>query len=357
MGSRSKSEIRRVAVLLDEVAELDAAAGDPSAIVHSTGSIIAALESRGYEPVIIELEIGRPREWLRRLIAEDFDIAFNLCESVAGSSAGEHLAAAAVELLDIPVTGARSSTLLHCLNKDRCNATLRIHGVPVPDWRLVEVKDGPPTDWGLFPAIVKPAAEDGSNGVHASSVVESPAELERAIEGLSMTWRRLLVQEFVQGREINLAIVGRYLLPPAEIDFSTLPEGSPHIVSYAAKWLTGSPEDLGTRPICPAPLSEPETEELHDLAVRVWRLMDGSGYGRIDVRLDADGAPTVIEVNPNPDLSPDAGLARQARAAGWAYDDLIERIIEIAADDGGESTGRREDYVRLDARLRQAGRV
>ena len=338
----------RIAILVDQVAELEAAAGDPSALVHSTGNVQAAIRSLGHQPIMVEMQAGKPMEWVRRLVSEDFDLAFNLCESVAGRSAGEHLAAASVELLGIPLTGARSTTLLYCHNKDHCNARLRAHGFAVPDWRLVHALDGPPTDWGIYPAIVKPAAEDGSNGVHASSVVESAEDLAATVERLGKMWKRLLLQEFVVGREINLAVVGRYLLPPAEIDFGGLPPGSPPIVSYEAKWQSGSPEDLGTRPICPAPLPAAEVEELQLLAARAWRLLDGGGYGRVDVRLRANGEPAVIDVNPNPDLSPDAGLARQARAAGWSYEQLIDRIVEVALAPASDPSA--DDFIPLKAR-------
>jgi D-alanine-D-alanine ligase len=349
MASRSRSERSRafglgsdvprparVAVLVDEVAENESAAAVDLAPAQSTASVVEALTALGHEPLELSLQPGRTGEWLARLIDGDFDFAFNLCETVAGRAEGEHLAAAAVELLGLPMTGASSATLLLCLHKDRCAAVLRAHGIPVPDWAVIDRGEPAPDRWDRFPAIVKPAADDASNGVHPSSVVRSPAELREAVERLRAAWRKLVVQEFIEGREINLAIVGSHSLPPAEIDFSRLPEGSPPIVSFDAKWKPGSPEDLGTRPVCPAPLPDRRVEELQRLGQRVWHLVDGWGYARIDVRLTPDGVPYVIDINPNPDLSPDAGLARQAQAAGWSYTTLIERIVEAALGGRGE---------------------
>lgn len=339
----------RVAVLVDEIAEQQAAGGEQAAPAQSTVRIIAALEALGYEPVELSLQPGKTDEWLGRLMAGGFRVAFNLCETVAGKAAGEHLTAAAVELLELPMTGASSATLLYCLNKDRCSATLRANGVRVPDWKLVRRGDPLPHDWTLFPAIVKPAAEDGSNGVHANSVVRSQAELLETVERLCANWGLALIQQFIEGREINLAIVGRYLLPPAEIDFSTLPDGAPAIVSFEAKWVTGSPEDLGTRPICPAPLPPERAMDLQRLAARSWKVMEGRGYARVDVRLTPEGVPHVIDINPNPDLSHDAGLARQARVAGWAYDELIGRIVEDALARGERDGQQAEDWTFLPA--------
>ncbi len=324
----------RVAVLVDQVAEREAAAlqgdADPTAPPQSTVRIIEALRTLGYEPVELALVPERRADWLGRLMNDEFRLAFNLCETIGGCADGEHLAAAAVQLLDLPMTGASAETLLLCLNKDRCAAILRAHGIDVPDWRLLRRGRPLPDAWDRFPAILKPAAEDASNGVHPYSVVRTPDELHQLAERLLRNFESLVVQEYIDGREINLAIVGDCLLPVAEIDFSSLPEGSPPIVSFEAKWSAGSPEDLGTQPVCPASLPSDVARELQLLAGYVWRVMEGRGYGRVDVRLAPDGRPYVIDINPNPDLSVDAGLARQARVAGWTYEQLIEKIVDEA---------------------------
>jgi D-alanine-D-alanine ligase len=346
----TQSGFGRIAVLVDEIAELEAIGGERIAPAQSTLRIIAALDALGYQPVELMLQAGKTDEWLAGLLEGDFRAAFNLCETLAGRADGEHLTAAAVELLELPMTGASAATLLYCLNKDRCSAVLRSHGIPVPEWELVRRGDPIPEDWTRFPAIVKPAADDASNGIHEKSVVHSREKLLAEVKRLHERWDALL-QEFIAGREINLAIVGRCVLPPAEIDFSTLPEGSPPIVSFEAKWITGSPEDVGTRPICPAPLSSEQTRDLQRLAVRAWGVMDGRGYARVDVRLSADGVPYVIDINPNPDLSYDAGLARQARVAGWSYDELIGRVVEEALSRAATDADPGEDWTFMEAQM------
>ncbi len=335
-AEREGSRSGRVAVLIDQIAERSAGA-DELAPAQSTVRIMSALETIGYDPVEVSLHPDRIDAWLRTLLDGKFDLAFNLCETIGGRAAGEHLTAAAVELLDIPMTGAASATLLLCLNKARCSAILRADGFCVPEWRSIEEDDSLPRDWTHFPAIVKPAAEDASNGIHSRSVVHTMDELLEVAYYVQEHWGRVLVQEFIDGREINLAIVGNHLLPPAEIDFSTLPDGFPPIVTFAAKWHAESPEYGGTVPICPAPLAPGQAEQLQRLAARAWRLVDGCGYARVDVRLTDDGTPYVIDINPNPDLSIDAGLARQARVAGWSYEELVGRIVDEALDGTGVS--------------------
>jgi D-alanine-D-alanine ligase len=129
---------------------------------------------------------------------------------------------------------------------------------------------------------------------------------------------------------VNVGILGETALPVAEIDFAGMPKGMWKIVSYQSKWLTGSEEDLGSVPRCPADLPPELAAELKRIALTAWRAVGGHGYGRVDFRVDAAGKPWLLEVNANPDLSPDAGLARMARVAGLDYPSLVHAICEHA---------------------------
>ncbi len=325
MGSPSRvGGRRRVAVVVDAIAETQQLY--ESAVASSLGDVREALRSLGFEPVVVEFD-GEPSSWLGALQEGGFDLVFNLCEGLSGQGSEEHLAAGAVELLGLPLTGARAFTLGLCLRKDLVNAHLRARGIAVPDWTVAQL--GQPLPWRTFPAIVKPAAEDASLGIDVHSVAHDVPELEAAVERGHRSWDRLLVQRYVEGREFNLAVVGDRVLPPSEIEWA-LPEGHPRIVSYAGKWEAGSIDYLGTTPRCLGATEGRLVSRLARLATRVWAAVDGTGYGRIDVRMDGRGRLFVIEVNPNPDLSPDAGLARQASAAGWSYPELIARIADLA---------------------------
>jgi D-alanine-D-alanine ligase len=139
----------------------------------------------------------------------------------------------------------------------------------------------------------------------------------------------VLVQEYVAGREFNVGFVGKRMLPIAEIRFDGMPDGSWPIVSYAAKWIPGSPEDEGTQPVCPAEVQPEVAQRIGEVARAAWLHMSGGeGYGRVDLRVDEQGQPFVLEVNPCPDLSSNAGLARMGRAFGWSYDDLVIQIVD-----------------------------
>lgn len=326
MGSPSSAAGRRqrVAVVADAIAEK--AERLESDEVSSLEPVRAALRGLGFEPVLVEFD-GEPGRWLGALHEGRFDAVFNLCEGLGGRGSEEHLAAAAVELLGLPLTGARALTLGLCCRKDLVNGVLRARGVPVPDWTVAQAGAAPA--WRRYPAIVKPAAEDASVGIDARSVVRSRRELQSALERGHRKFESLLVQRYVDGREFNLAVVGDRVLPHAEITFA-LPKRLPRIVSYDAKWRTRSVYYRGTPPGLLGAGESRLAARLTRLARRAWAAVEGVGYGRIDVRMDARGRLHVIDVNPNPDLSPDAGLARQAAAAGWSYAELIARIVELA---------------------------
>jgi len=318
-----------VAVVVDAVAEAEQRL--VCDVVSSQDDVRGALRELGYEPVVVSFK-GDLAAWLAALRDGGFVAAFNLCETLSGRASGEALAADAVEQLGLPLTGPRAFTLALCLRKDVVNGHLRALGLPVPEWAVAH--RGAPFSWRRYPAIVKPAAEDASIGIDARSVVRNQRELDAARERGHRSFERLLVQRYVDGREFNLAVVGDRVLPHSEIVWS-LPKGAARIVSYAAKWEPESVDYRGTPPRLLGPEEARLGARLTRLAQCVWAAVDGAGYGRVDVRMDARGRFHVIDVNPNPDLSPDAGLARQAQAAGWSYVELVGRIVDLALEAKG----------------------
>lgn len=325
----------RVAILYDAAAARPDATADVSGVLEAVEAVDGALRLRGHEPVRVPVEKVEG-EWLQSI--RTCDAVFNLCENVGGVSAAEVEVARAIEDAGIPMTGSGAAALELCRRKDRANTRLAEQGLPVPDWALVDAGRLTNDDWQHWPAIVKPSAEDASVGITQQSFARDAAALAGALEHAA-PFAPLIVQHFVEGRELNVGIVGRSVLPIAEIDFSGMPADAWHAVTYAAKWDYGSEEDEGTHPRCPAELPEALSLRATKVAIDAVAALGVTGYARVDLRLDEADALWVLDVNPNPDLAPSAGLARMGRAAGWAYDELVERILQ-------EGVGRQASGVR-----------
>jgi D-alanine-D-alanine ligase len=314
----------KVAILFDAGSE-EWSPQDVAAVVANVHEVRDVLRRRGHEVELLPVRLGDFR-WLSR--ARRADLVFNLCEGINGHARFEDFVVGTLELTGVPFTGCWTWPTSVCHRKHVANTLLSSAGLPVPAFMVATNKTG--AEFPL-PAIVKPAAEDASVGIDNGSVCTSKRALKKRVAQMLEQFDEVLVQEYVPGREFNVGFVGKRMLPIAEIRFDTLPDGTWPIVSYAAKWIEGSPEDEGTVPICPAELDPELAGRLGRIARTAWEhLSDGEGYGRVDIRLSADGQPYVLEVNPTPDLSSNAGLARMGRAFGWGYDDLVMHIVDEA---------------------------
>lgn len=306
----------RIALPYDGAAHTGAP--DVAGVLEAVDAVAGALARLGHTP--LPLAAIRPLDGFVAALAEA-DVVFNLVEGLGGGAVHEPRMAGLMARTGPPLTGCNARMLALCRRKDRLNAVLAARGLPVPEWCVAGPGERP--TWSHYPAMVKPVGEDGSVGIDATAVVEDVIELGAALD---RSGHRSLVQRFVGGREFAVGIVGMTALPIAEIRFS----GAARVLTYAAKWDAGSADDRDTAPSCPADIPATVRRELHDLARRAWTVAGGHGYGRVDLRTDGEGRPFILEVNPNPDLAPGAGLARMARAGGWSFDLLVDRILREA---------------------------
>jgi len=303
-----------------------ASAATPDQLIMATVDAVAAeLASEGNE--IVRIPAAPDAKWIDKLRRARVDLVFNLCESIDGVAALEPPVISVLELLDIPYTGSSSWTTSLCLRKHIVNQALQGAGLPVPKFALV--RRGATIPSVGFPAICKPAAEDASIGVEQRSVVRTTRQLTERVSAMLERWDEVLIQRYVEGREVNVGILGDAVLPIAEIDFGRMPKGMWRIVTYKSKWQTGSEEDVGSAPRCPARLPAGVAAQLRRIAIASWRLVGGAGYGRVDMRIDERGRPWILEVNANPDIAPDAGMARMARVAGIEYGALVRQACEL----------------------------
>jgi D-alanine-D-alanine ligase len=298
---------------------------DVAAVMANVRQVQASLKRLGHSTTLVPLKQHDLR-WLSKV--QRSDLIFNLIEGINGVAIYEDWAVGALELTGVPFTGCRSSAVTLCHRKHVANTLLERAGVPVPAFALARRNQLPP---GLrLPVIVKPSGEDASVGIENGAVCCTKKAVKERLARISEQWDEVMVQEFVDGREFYVGFLGSEVMPLSEISFDRMPEGYWRIVSYRAKWVEGSPEYRGTVPVCPARVEPALAEAITQVARLAWDTLGGEGYGRVDMRVTPEGEPWVLEVNPNPDLSTDAGFAGMARVHGWDYDALVERVVEEA---------------------------
>lgn len=306
-------------------------------VLEERAHVQEALQKTGYRTSLFNMNSDIKR--LIQFIEEkEPDIIFNLCESVGDESTHEMFVAGLYELMGIPYTGAGAFTLGMCQNKARTKQALSFHKIRVPRFALYKnANEVTEEDFELkFPVIVKPSLEDASVGIDNGSIVDSIAGVRKRVRYIFQNFDQpAIVDEYIEGRELNVAVIGNrrpVTLPISEIDFSGLPQNYPHIVTYNAKWMEATEEYKGTVGICPAQIPAEIERQAKEIALKCYRIMGCRDYARVDMRLDKNNNLYVIEVNPNPDISDDAGFARSARAYGLSFDEVVNKIVEYALE-------------------------
>ncbi|HTN76546.1 MAG TPA: hypothetical protein VL096_14905 [Pirellulaceae bacterium] len=312
-------------ILLLHQAIADDAPPDERDVLVQAAHVTQGLLASGHEVtrLPVTLELAKLRE---ALIAAAPDCVFNLVESLDGADRLMVLVPAQLEYLRQRYTGATAQAILRTNNKVLAKAELRAAGLPTPDWATINE--------GTLraPYIVKAISEHASLGLDEAAIIRDDAQsiAARIQTQASKLSCDCFAEAFIAGREFNLAMLagptGPQVLPVAEIDFSAFAPEQSRIVGYAAKWDEASFEYAHT----PRKFvdGEPELcEQLRMLARRCWELFGLRGYARVDFRVDAAGQPSILEVNCNPCLSPDAGFAAALARANIAWEDAVQRIV------------------------------
>jgi D-alanine-D-alanine ligase len=307
---------------------------DETSVADAARAVAAALAARGHVATIAPVRGVDAAGALAGLAAAPPDLVFNLCESLAGDARHEPTLAGLLDLYGLRYTGNDALALASCLDKARCKQILVGGGVPTPDHRVFRHPrdlDDAALDALAYPWFVKPARADASVGITERNVVGDRAALAiRVGELLAELHQPVLGERYIAGREVNVGFVADRLLPLHEIDFALMPAGRPHIVSYAAKWDDHHVDYAGTKAVPLRGAAPALVERMAAVATAAYRALGLRDYGRVDLRVDAGGQPWVIDVNPNCDVSADAGLARAARGAGMDYADMIDAIVGAA---------------------------
>jgi D-alanine-D-alanine ligase len=273
----------------------------------------------------------------RKLLRLRPHVVLNQYDDVVHGALYEMRLAALVRMMGFPMTGCPALALGLSRYKFMSASLLAGVGIPIPpNTALLEyVSDVDKHKW-QFPLIVQPSQEHAGIGLDRNSVVHSKKALRQKVREILNTYNQpALAQRFLPGREFNVGIIGGSrlrVLPLAEVSYAALPADIPPIMSYAAKWVETSTEYQNTSVICPAPVEPDLAGQIGRVAMRAFRAVGGWGYGRVDMRLDEQGMPRVLEVNCNPCLDEGIGLARAAERAGISYPQLLQLIIRAALE-------------------------
>jgi D-alanine-D-alanine ligase len=314
-------------------------------VLDAVEAVRRALLELGYD--VNQVPLVPPLEQAKKQINElEADLVFNIFEGFPGYPETEAEIPDILSELGIPYTGCPGAALRLALDKAKAKMVLNAAEIATPDFQLLD-RETLPTFRLTYPCIVKPAAEDASHGLSDKSAVNNINALKEQVEQISHNYGgRALVEEFIGGREFNVTIMGNRdctVLPVSEIDY-LLPDGMPEILTFAAKWQPDSPYFKGTGVICPAVIEPEYQKNIEDTALKTYRLLGCRGYARVDMRQDKEGSYNVIDVNPNPDISPGAGAARQAAAAGMNYTRFIEEIVQLAIEEKAGNENQHSTY-------------
>lgn len=262
------------------------------------------------------------------------DVVFNLVEYYHDKPTLEMNFACLLQMMDIPYTGAPPMALATCQRKVIAKSILSGMGINTPRFRVVSHADETRAIDLRFPLIVKPSMEDASLGIEDESVVSDKKQLYERVQFILERFKqKVLIEEFIDGRELNVAVIGDRsprVLPISEIDFSLMPSHLNNIVSYQAKWDPYHEAYHMARPICPSILPKEVELKAKDLALRAFTTLGARDYARVDMRLSKNNELFVLEINPNPDLTEDAGFMRSSKAAGYSFRRTLKRIVDMA---------------------------
>jgi D-alanine-D-alanine ligase len=304
--------------------------------------LVGKLRKRGMDASSINIK-DNIHSLLNEIKRKRPDVIFNFIEIFRENSRFEMNIVGLFELLRIPYTGASPMALANCQNKVLAKRILNSEGIRTPRFIVFRGHKKSYKHDLSFPLIIKPAYEDASVGIENESIVKNQKELKIRIEYVLHYFAQpVLVEEYIEGRELNVAVIGDKRprpLPISEIDFSTMPDHLYNIVSYQAKWEPKHEAYHKTIPVCPAPLPKRIENEAKETALKAFKIMGARDYARVDMRLTKDNKLYVLEVNPNPDLTEGAGFMRSAAAARISYVNALLKIIGFAHKRGQEAIG------------------
>ncbi len=302
---------------------------------ETINAIISALQAKGHFVEAINAESRELFTYFKKNRPE-VDMVFNIAEGKFGKYRESEIPAL-LDCLGIPYTGSNTFSLALALNKALTKKILKAENIPTPNFQVFKTGKEE-LDPGLkFPIIVKPNFEGSAKGIDISNVVQTKEALfQKAREIISLYKQEVLVEEFIEGKELTVGILENgktTILPILEIDFSTCKQSGEYFYSWRMKEYQGN-EELGLIPTfhCPARLDKHMESKVKEIALKTHHAVGCFDISRTDIRLSEDNIPYVLEINPLPGLDPqESNFPIMAYAAGMKYEDIIESIVMSAS--------------------------
>jgi D-alanine-D-alanine ligase len=262
------------------------------------------------------------------------DVVFNLLEEFDGIVTYDQHVVAFLELMRQPYTGCNPRGLLLSRDKPLCKQLLAFHRIPTPQFTVLRRGTRLHVPRKLrYPLFVKSTVEDASLGIAQASVVEDAARLKERVEFVHEQVKSdALVEEFIEGRELYVGVMGNdrlTRLPVWEMVFGSMPDSLATIATRKVKWDKRYQAKYGITTRAADDLAPAVLARLDKLSRRIYRTLGLSGYARMDFRVTADGNVYVLEANANPNLEAEEDFAESARAANLAYPELLEKLLAL----------------------------
>jgi D-alanine-D-alanine ligase len=295
--------------------------------------VISALRKLGHEvyPLGVKSDLGVIHSAIENLKP---DIAFNLLEEFDGVAVYDQHVVSYLELLHLPYTGCNPRGLMLARDKALTKKVLSFHRIPYPEF--IDVPQGRTVKrpkWLSFPLIVKSVNEEASLGISQASIVEGDDKLSERVAFIhNSVGSGALIERYVEGREFYVGVIGNgqlQVLPVWELIMDKLPEDAKRIATERVKWSRKYQQKYGITSREADNLPEGKTEEIQNLAKRVYRALGLSGYARIDMRMSGDGQLYVLEANPNPQIAEDEDFADSAKKVDYHYKELLQEILNV----------------------------
>ncbi len=296
-------------------------------------AIKSALEKKGF---VAELAIAN-EDFYEKIKNGNFDFVFNIAEGINGGSR-ESQVPAILDMLNIPYTGSGVLTQALTLDKRRTKEILQFYGIPTPKFQIFKSATQKLNPELRFPLFVKPNSEGSSKGIRNNSLAHDEESLRKMLKFIINTYdQQALVEEYLDGREFTVAILGNSppkVLPVVELTFDYLPANVNKFDSYEVKWVWDNPNNPVDPVICPAKISKELEKAIKLTALNAYKVTDCQDLARLDIRLDREGSPNILEINALPGLMPNplenSRFPKACFAAGMNYDDIIFNIVAEA---------------------------